>query len=54
MYSPACCFTDSYCFLPFQRATVVTGEYEPNDEEADWPSDDEKEDELAVRPLFLL
>lgn len=27
---------------------MVTGQHEPNDEEADWPSDEEKEDELAV------
>ena len=27
---------------------MVTGQYEPNDDEADWPSDEEKEDELAV------
>lgn len=27
---------------------MVTGEHEPNDEEADWPSDEEKEEELAV------
>jgi hypothetical protein len=33
---------------------VVTGDYEPNDEEADWPSDDEKDEELAVRFYFIM
>lgn len=32
---------------------MVTGDYEPNDEEADWPSDDEKDEELAVRSLSV-
>ena len=33
-----------------QRKTVITGSVEPNDEECDWPSDDEKEDEqLSVK-----
>ena len=36
----------------FQRTTVVTGIYEPNDEEADWPSDKEDEDELSVSVSF--
>lgn len=27
------------------------GQYEPNDEEADWPSDEERDDELAVSDL---
>ena len=26
----------------------MTGGYEPNDEEADWPSDKEDDDELSV------
>ena len=38
----------------FQRTTVVTGNYEPNDEEADWPSDKEDEDELSVSVSFSL
>ena len=28
-----------------QRKEIVTGEYEPTDEECEWPSDDEDEDE---------
>lgn len=30
-----------------KRTTIVTGSYEPNDEEADWPSDKEEDDELS-------
>lgn len=36
------------CFTPLfhlQRKEIVTGNYEPNDEECDWPSDSEDEDE---------
>ena len=40
--------------LKFQRTTIVTGNYEPNDEEADWPSDKEDEDELSVSVSFTL
>lgn len=36
-----------------QRNTIVVGQYEPNDEEADWPSDEEREDELAVSDLNI-
>ena len=31
----------------FQRASVITGMYEPKDDECDFPSDDEKDDELS-------
>ncbi|XP_045176301.2 nucleosome assembly protein 1-like 1 isoform X2 [Mercenaria mercenaria] len=42
-----CEYAAKYSPLFDKRSTVVTGEYEPNDEEADWPSDDEKEEDLA-------
>lgn len=36
-------------YQPFRdkRKLVVTGEHEPTDEEALWPSDDEKEEDLC-------
>lgn len=43
-----CEYAAKYAPLFDKRATMVTGQYEPNDEEADWPSDDEKDDELAT------
>lgn len=43
-----CEYAAKYAPLVEKRATMVTGAYEPNDDEADWPSEDEKEDELAV------
>lgn len=42
-----CEYAAKYSPLFDKRSTVVTGNYEPNDEEADWPSDDEKDEELA-------
>ncbi|XP_060583421.1 nucleosome assembly protein 1-like 1-B isoform X3 [Ruditapes philippinarum] len=42
-----CEYAAKYSPLFDKRSTVVTGDYEPNDEEADWPSDDEKDEELA-------
>lgn len=43
-----CVYAARYEPLVVKRATIVTGSYEPNDEEADWPSDKEDEDELSV------
>lgn len=42
-----CVYAARYEPLVVKRATIVTGSYEPNDEEADWPSDKEDEDELS-------
>merc|ERR1712226_248807 len=42
-----CEYAAKYSPLFEKRSTMVTGAYEPDDGEADWPSDDEKED-LAV------
>lgn len=42
-----CDYALRYGPLCEKRTTIVTGGYEPNDEEADWPSDKEDEDELA-------
>lgn len=33
--------------MMLQRSTIVQGLYEPKEEECDFPSDDEKEDELS-------
>jgi len=42
-----CEYATKYAPLFEKRSTMVTGVYEPNNDEADWPSDDEKDD-LAV------
>ncbi|XP_078333231.1 nucleosome assembly protein 1-like 1 isoform X4 [Crassostrea virginica] len=45
-----CKYASKYTPLYEKRKTVITGSVEPNDEECDWPSDDEKEDEqLSVK-----
>ena len=33
---------------------MVTGNHEPNDEEADWPSDKDDDDELSVSVSLAL
>ncbi|WAR02306.1 NP1L4-like protein [Mya arenaria] len=42
-----CEYATKYAPLFEKRSLVVTGTHEPNDEEADWPSDDEKDEDLA-------
>ncbi|KAL4224857.1 Nucleosome assembly protein 1-like 1 [Mactra antiquata] len=42
-----CEYASKYTPLCEKRGTIVTGDYEPNDDEADWPSDDEKDEELV-------
>ena len=36
------------CINVFQRGQVISGQYEPNDVECEWESDDEKDDELSA------
>lgn len=45
-----CKYAEQYAPLFVKRRDILTGNVEPNDEEADWPSDEEKdeEDKLAV------
>lgn len=31
----------------FQRSTIIQGLYEPTDQESDFPSDDEKDDDIC-------
>lgn len=42
-----CDYALRYAPLFEKRTTVVTGNHEPNDEEADWPSDKDDDDELS-------
>ncbi|XP_048780991.1 nucleosome assembly protein 1-like 1 isoform X4 [Ostrea edulis] len=45
-----CKYASKYTPLYEKRKTVITGSVEPNDDECDWPSDEEKEDEqLSVK-----
>lgn len=37
----------SHLYVVTQRSSIVQGLYEPNDEDCDFPSDDEKDEELA-------
>merc|ERR1719288_57362 len=40
-----CKYHELYQPLYQKRATITKGEYEPNDDECQWPSDDEEDDE---------
>jgi len=42
-----CKYHQMYIPLYEKRSTVVQGQYEPNDEECDFPSDDEKDEDLS-------
>merc|ERR1711976_393761 len=42
-----CKYHQMYTPLYEKRAQITKGDYEPNDEECEWPSDDEDEEELA-------
>jgi len=42
-----CKYHEMYKPLYDQRAKITKGDYEPNEDECEWPSDDEDEEELA-------
>merc|ERR1711976_854015 len=42
-----CKYHQMYTPLYEKRAQITKGDYEPNDDECEWPSDDEDEEELA-------
>lgn len=46
-----CQYAARYTPLFEKRSSVVNGNYEPNDDEADWPSEDEKDDEELAEDL---
>ncbi|XP_067938029.1 nucleosome assembly protein 1-like 1 isoform X2 [Watersipora subatra] len=45
-----CKFADRYSPIFKKRSEIITGKYEPSEEECDWPSDSEDEDEEAKKP----
>ena len=43
-----CKYHEKFGPLYTKRATITTGEYEPNEDECEWPSDSEDEEEAAL------
>merc|ERR1712013_549856 len=47
IHASECKYHEMYTPLYDKRTLIASGEYEPTEEECDWPSEDEDEEELA-------